>query len=499
MGEGFRVQGSGFRKLPKANFHPPIHQSTNPLNYSSFLYDQLTPIAIYSILKERYPQKISFLFESAISSEEGNFSFIFIDSKERVQYKNNTTTYTNTQNQTSNIKQSPFEFLKDYYKKLDKSTYQNLTNDLNIGFVDGFIGYIGYESITIFEPTLHKSIDDLKDELNIPDIDLIRPKLTLVFSHKTNKLTIISNDESYKIETIIDTLKQPYTLKPIQTSLISEENGNFSFSKEQFFDMVKQSKAMIKSGDVFQILMANRFTQKANIDKLSFYRVLRSKNPSPYMFLLDFNDFSIIGSSPEVMVGLKNNEILLRPIAGTRKRGKNEKRDKELEIEMLNDEKERSEHIMLVDLGRNDVGRVAKTGTVKVTELMRVERYSHVMHLVSDVYATIDPKFDMFDLLAATFTAGTMTGAPKIRAMELIAQFEAQKRNFYSGVVGYFGFDGNMDSSIAIRTAYLDNEKIVFQAGAGVVADSKEELEYLEVHNKLGAMMDTLKELRAQS
>jgi anthranilate synthase component 1 len=190
---------------------------------------------------------------------------------------------------------------------------------------------------------------------------------------------------------------------------------------------------------------------------------------------------------------------LLRPIAGTRRRGDTEKRDEELAKEMLNDEKECAEHLMLVDLGRNDVGRVAKTGTVKVSEMMRVERYSHVMHMVSDIDATIDDKYDMFDLFAATFTAGTMTGAPKIRAMELIAQFEGLKRGFYSGSVGYFGFDGNMDSSIAIRTALLNDEKIVFQAGAGVVADSKKELEFLEVNNKLAAMMSTLDELSDES
>jgi len=198
------------------------------------------------------------------------------------------------------------------------------------------------------------------------------------------------------------------------------------------------------------------------------------------------------------MVGLHDEHILLRPIAGTRRRGNTPQRDAELAQEMLNDEKECAEHLMLIDLGRNDVGRVAKTGTVKVTEMMRVERYSHVMHMVSDIDAVLDEKYDMFDLFAATFTAGTMTGAPKIRAMELIAEFEGIKRGFYSGAVGYFGFDGNMDSAIAIRTAYLDDEKIVFQAGAGIVADSKEELEYLEVQNKLAANMASLEKLNAK-
>ena len=195
------------------------------------------------------------------------------------------------------------------------------------------------------------------------------------------------------------------------------------------------------------------------------------------------------------MIRLVDGHILLRPIAGTRKRGKNLDRDQELENEMLGDEKERAEHIMLVDLGRNDVGRVAKAGTVKVTDLMRVEKYSHVMHMVSDVEAKIDDKYDMFDLFAATFTAGTMTGAPKIRAMELIAQFEGIKRNFYSGSIAYFGFDGNMDSAITIRTTMLTKDTVIFQAGAGVVADSIPELEFLEVQNKLAANISTLKDL----
>ena len=213
------------------------------------------------------------------------------------------------------------------------------------------------------------------------------------------------------------------------------------------------------------------------------------------MFLLEYEDFSIVGSSPEVMVRLTDGEVLLRPIAGTRKRGKTKERDKELEIELLNDPKELAEHLMLIDLGRNDVGRVAKTGTVKVEDMMHIERFSHVMHIVSDVTAKLRDDKDMFDLFMATFTAGTMTGAPKIRAMELIAEYEGLKRGFYSGSIGYFGFDGNMDSAITIRTALVTKDKVVLQAGAGVVADSVKELEYLEVKNKLGALIHSLEDL----
>jgi anthranilate synthase component 1 len=289
-------------------------------------------------------------------------------------------------------------------------------------------------------------------------------------------------------------LHETFTPQKLKAAVLEGE-GTFSIDEERFKALVAESKESIRSGDIFQILLSNRYTQRGEIDPLSFYRVLRSKNPSPYLFLLDYEDFSICGSSPEVMVRLTDGEILLRPIAGTRKRGKTHARDKELELEMLNDPKECAEHLMLIDLGRNDVGRVAKTGTVEVTDMMRVEKYSHVRHMVSDVEALIREDKDMFDLFAATFTAGTMTGAPKIKAMELIATFEGLKRGFYSGSVGYFSFNGNMDSAIAIRTSLIKPESITLQAGAGVVADSIPELEYLEVKNKLGALLATLKEM----
>jgi len=461
------------------------------------LFDQLTPIAIYTRLKERFPKEVTLLFESAINTEDGNFSFIFIGAKERIIYKDDTTTFVAEDGSETTLHENPFTFLKNYYRQIDYTRYRELGEKLNVGFTDGFVGFIGYDAVKIFEPVLKPYMDPLEDELKSPDIDLIRPKLTLAFSHKTNTLTLITPDEETgnRLDEIISYLKEPYAYVNLKKSTIDPEKGKFAFDKARFFEMVAKSKEMIKSGDVFQILMANRFTQYAKIDPLSFYRTLRSQNPSPYMFLLEYEDFTIAGSSPEVMVGLHDRHILLRPIAGTRRRGKTPERDRELAEEMLNDEKECAEHLMLIDLGRNDVGRVAKTGTVKVTEMMRVERYSHVMHMVSDIDAVLDTQHDMFDLFAATFTAGTMTGAPKIRAMELIAEFEGLKRGFYSGAVGYFGFDGNMDSAIAIRTAYLDDEKIVFQAGAGIVADSKEELEYLEVQNKLAANMASLQKL----
>lgn len=460
-----------------------------------FLLDEFAPIAVYAKLKKIYASEITYLFESAGQSE-GNYSFICIGARERLQYINDKTIYTDAQGIKHTKDENPFTFLKEYYKNIENEKYKKATKELNVGYVDGFIGYIGYDMVKVFEPKLHNTMDNLVDELNMPDLDLILPKMILVYSHKNHQITLISvlEDMNNQFDMIENELKGTYRYIHMQKN-VGDDKGSFAHSKEKFFEMVDKSKEMIRSGDVFQILMTNRFTRNIKVDPFSFYRILRTKNPSPYMFLMEYEDFNIVGSSPEVMVRLTNGELLLRPIAGTRKRGATKERDKELELEMLNDPKELAEHLMLIDLGRNDVGRVAKTGSVKVEDMMHVERFSHVMHIVSDVTAELDDDKDMFDLFMATFTAGTMTGAPKIRAMELIAEYEGIKRGFYSGSVGYFGFDGNMDSAITIRTAMVKENKVVLQAGAGVVADSQNELEYLEVKNKLGALVHSLEDL----
>ena len=465
--------------------------------YSKELFlDQFTPVSIYEKVKKLYKNEITFLFESTINSAVGNYSFIAVGERERVWYENDTCYYKNEEGKISEVESNPLKFLQKYYKNFDKKLYREKSRELGIGLVDGFIGNVGFDIGKEFEPKLKKSMNNLVDQLNIPDLDLIRPKILLGFSHKTSRLVMVTSVESKKedLEKIEAELYTAYEFTPLKKAEIIDQ-GKFNYTKEEFFKMVARSKEMIRSGDVFQILMSNRFIQKAKVDHLSFYRALRSKNPSPYLYFLEYENFSIAGSSPEVMIKLVDGHLLLRPIAGTRKRGKTLEKDLEMENELITNEKERAEHLMLVDLGRNDVGRVSKPGTVKVTDLMRVERYSHVMHIVSDVEAIIDDKYDMFDLFAATFTAGTMTGAPKIRAMELIAEFEGIKRNFYSGSIAYFGFDGNMDSAITIRTSMLTKDSIIFQAGAGVVADSIPEEEYLEVQNKLAANIATLKDL----
>jgi len=461
-----------------------------------FLLDQFAPIAVYAKIKKLFSSEVVYLFESADGCN-GNYSFICVGARERVQYIDEKTIYTDVNGKKHTIDSNPFDFLKDYYKNIDTQVYKEISSKLGIGYVDGFIGFIGYDMVKVFEPVLKPYMQNLKDELHTPDMDLILPKFILVYSHKDHKITLITAldfiEKNY-FDTIENELKSSYEYISLKKNQ-GDDKGSFAFDKSKFFDMVRKSKEMVKSGDVFQILMTNRFTRKVKVDPFSFYRILRTKNPSPYMYLMEYEGFNIVGSSPEVMVRLIDGKILLRPIAGTRKRGKTEERDKELELELLNDPKELAEHLMLIDLGRNDVGRVAKVGSVKVKDMMHIERYSHVMHIVSDVEAILSEDKDMFDLFMATFTAGTMTGAPKIRAMELIAEFEGLKRGFYSGSIGYFGFDGNMDSAITIRTAMVKEDKVILQAGAGVVADSIDELEYLEVKNKLGALISSLEDL----
>jgi len=429
--------------------------------YSKTMFlDQFTPVSIYQKVKNIFNDEITFLFESSVNnSTDGNFSYIFIGARERVWHKKSKSYYKNEEGTIKKINKNPFVSLKEYYANLDKEFYKEKGKELGIGLIDGFIGNMGYDMVATFEPTLEKVMTNLPDELNIADCDLIRPKIVLVYSHKTSQLTMVTSIDNCKLDLgkIEKSLNEAFIHTPLEKATILEK-GHFSHTKDEFFEMIKKSKEMIRSGDVFQILMTNRYIAKAKIDNLSFYRLLRSKNPSPYLFLLEYEDFCIAGSSPEVMVRLTDNRILLRPIAGTRKRGKTIAKDLEMENEMINDPKEVAEHVMLIDLGRNDVGRVAKVGTVEVTDKMRVERYSHVMHMVSDVEANLDEKYDMFDLFEATFTAGTMTGAPKIRAMELIAGFENLKRSFYSGSIAYFGFDGNMDSAITIRTTLIKDD-----------------------------------------
>jgi len=468
------------------------------IHYKSFLLDELSTIGIYSILKENITNESIHLFES-VGGDNSSSSIFTIGVREKVISKNAISTYTNECGKTQEVQQNPLLFLRDYYKNIDKKEYSKLAKQLKVKFIDGFIGYIGYDMIKYFEPKLEQSMNELEDTLGLDDFNFIRPKIIITFIHSSSTIVITTTDNKYKSmvsqiqDMLLNTVTTSHTLQKTNINDIQ-----YHHSKNEFINMVKECKKMIKSGDVFQVLLSNRAQIKSNMDYYSFYRVLRSINPSPYMFFINYDDFAIIGSSPEILTSLQNGIATLNPIAGTRKRGIDEEEDKKLQLELLNDKKEVAEHIMLVDLGRNDLGKISIAGSVKPKKLMSVEKYSHVMHIVSSINSKIDDsKYDMFDLIMATFTAGTMTGTPKIRAMELIAQYEKLKRSFYSGAIGYFGFDGNMDSAITIRTACLNKETITLQAGAGIVADSVPELEYLEVKNKLNALLKTIEILKS--
>jgi anthranilate synthase component 1 len=272
------------------------------LSSRKILFDQLTPITIFAKLQSHFSGELCFLFESAINNNDGNFSFLFIGARERVIHKDGESIHIDEDGTSHNLGANPFTFLKKRYAELDKTLYKNYAKELGVGFVDGFIGYIGYDAVKIFEPRLKAHMDGLKDDLHIPEIDLMRPKLVCTFSHKSNTLTLTTfvSELASQLDTIEGILKEPHIHIPIQTAYVDKAKGSFAFSKEYFFEMVSKSKEMIRSGDVFQILMSNRFTQYTKIDRLSFYRILRQKNPSPYMFYLSYPEFAIIGSSPEV-------------------------------------------------------------------------------------------------------------------------------------------------------------------------------------------------------
>jgi anthranilate synthase component 1 len=370
-------------------------------------------------------------------------------------------------------------------------------------FCGGLVGYMGYDMVRFFEDIPDENPDDLK----LPDSIFVLTDTLLIFDHIMHKIKIVSNahvkgspSKAYneaigKIKRIEKLLSKSKTAnrKPQTANRKIEIKSNFT--KKSFGDIVMKAKEYIKNGDIIQVVLSQRLeTDLGNRNPFDIYRRLRSINPSPYMYYLGFKDLKVIGSSPEIMVRCEDGRIELRPIAGTRPRGKNEAEDKELEKELISDLKERAEHIMLVDLGRNDVGRVSEFNSVKVEELMRIEKYSHVMHIVSDVTGRLSKAKSVYDVISASFPAGTVTGAPKIRAMEIIDELENMKRGPYAGCIGYFSFSGNIDTCITIRTILVEKKKAYIQAGAGIVADSKPDMEYQETLNKAMAMIKAIEE-----
>lgn len=366
-------------------------------------------------------------------------------------------------------------------------------------FSGGMVGYLGYDMVRFLEEIPDRNAPGL----DLPDMFFILADTMLIFDSLKQKIKIVSNvhldgkspvkayrEAVEKIDAITEKLKRA-KLKARKPARIRRSNRFLSSfkTKKAFEEAVLRSKEYIAAGDVFQVVLSQRFERKSSVEPLDVYRALRVINPSPYMYFINTGDAQIVGSSPEILVRLEDTKVVVRPIAGTRKRGATEAEDKALEEELKQDSKEIAEHIMLVDLGRNDVGRVSEKGSVEVTELMAVERYSHVMHMVSNVEGTLDKGLDAFDVLKACFPAGTVTGAPKVRAMEIIEELEPIRRGPYAGSVGYFSYSGNMDTCITIRTLIIKEGKVYVQAGAGLVADSVPEREYAETMNKAIAMM----------
>jgi anthranilate synthase component 1 len=381
--------------------------------------------------------------------------------------------------------------------------YHPVSNNDLPPFSGGAVGYLGYDVVRAFETIP----DHLPQDIDIYDCSFMITDTLLAFDNLRKKIKVIFNvfldgrqpvEEAYreaqdKIQSIIERLRRndPPGRNPSPPS----ENPpplRSNFSKEDYMKVVERAKEYIRAGDIIQVVPSQRFSTEIHCEPFDIYRALRSINPSPYLFYLKMNGTTLMGSSPEVMVRLKGKQIELRPIAGTRPRGKTKVEDLILERDLLSDEKETAEHIMLVDLGRNDVGRVSEIGSVKVTELMTVEKYSHVMHIVSNVQGTLAPGKNVFDVLRAAFPAGTVSGAPKIRAMEIIEELEPSRREFYAGAVGYFSFLGNMDTCITIRSILIKDGKAYVQAGGGVVADSDPEKEYEETLHKAQAVFKAI-------
>ncbi len=372
-------------------------------------------------------------------------------------------------------------------------------------FCGGAVGYLAYETITRFEELPSPDTDPL----GLPESLFMFVDTMLVFDHVTHKIKVLSYvrldgdiEKAYqeamdKIDNLVERLSQ-HLLPSQHTRAATHPMSNYklssNFSKDEFEASVVKIKQYITAGEAIQVVPSQRLSQPTDAAPFEIYRALRTINPSPYMFFLDFNDFYIIGASPEILVRVEDGAVMTRPLAGTRPRGKSPAEDIMLEQELRSDEKERAEHIMLVDLGRNDIGRVSEPGTVEVSELMEVERYSHVMHLVTHVQGKLRRDMTAFDALRACFPAGTVSGAPKIRAMEIIAEVESEKRGPYAGAVGYFSFSGNMDMAIAIRTMVVKKGIAYTQAGGGIVYDSEPEREYEETMNKARALLQAIKQ-----
>ena len=472
-----------FKKNHSKKKHQILFRSRSCKNYYK----------VENLFKFLLADKNSFIFESVEKgTTKGRYTIIGLN-PDKIWDINKDIITLNNLGIKSKIKTDPLKFIN----KLINDFKIKIPNQLP-SMASMLVGYFSYDVIRYIE----KIPNNCKDDLNIPDVRLSRPKNLIIYDNLKKIIYYIENvytdtkikdyKEHYdsirkKFDLYEDfeniTLPDQFTFKPNKNLIKSNT------TKEKFKSLVKKAKTYIEKGDVFQVVLSQRFERKFNKKPIEIYNYLRKSNPSPFMFYFNYDDFNILGSSPEILVRLKKGEVTIRPIAGTRPRGRNNKEDKKYELELLKDKKELAEHLMLLDLGRNDVGKVSRVNSVKVTEKFKVERYSHVMHIVSNVIGEFNNKFSLFETLLSGFPAGTVSGAPKIRAMEIIDELEKNKRKLYAGGIGYFTPNGEFDTCIALRTALIKNNKFYVQAGAGIVADSKPDKEYAETINKAKALM----------
>ncbi len=454
-----------------------------------------TPLGCYMKLKGAYPGSPSFLLETAESGKmSGRYSIIGIDPLFTFASRGTRVSMRGVM-ESERTSDDPFRELRNALARLGAAPISTAA-----GFSGGLVGYVGYDTVRFFE-NLH---DEKAADMDMPDMFFTFPEKLVIVDSFTGNRTLVQFVHTGSRENPVSAYRRGTALldgltraveRPVPRTApaaLTVSEPKSLVSREDFEDAVRRIKEYIVAGDVIQVVLSRRFSCAAEGDSLSLYRALRRINPSPYMFLLDLVDHSLIGSSPETLVRVEGGRMELKPIAGTRRRGRDVGEDHKLERELLADEKERAEHVMLVDLARNDAGRAARPGTVEVRDLMSVDRFSHVMHIVSTVQAEIADGLDAFDVFRAAFPAGTVTGAPKVRAMEIIDELEKHRRGFYAGAVGYFAVNGDMDFCITIRTMLKKDGFVYFQAGAGIVADSVPHREYEETLFKSQALVNAL-------
>ena len=475
-----------------SQFNALVEEGYNHIPLSrEVVVDTDTPLALYLKLANT---PFTYFLESVQGGEKwGRYSFIGLAAETIIKVNEyEIFVEKNGYLQEKFVVQDPLAWIEDFQEQFKVPQLDSLPD-----FNGGLVGYFGYEIIRYIEPKL-KNIEK-KDELNVPDILLMVSNDLLVVDNLTSKVHIITHvspdegsfdDGIAKLDLIESNINKSFEHDATQSEKIKSQDFISSFGKNNFVHAVEKVQKYITAGDVMQVVPSQRLSCKFNSNPVELYRQLRILNPSPYMYYLNLDDFAIVGSSPEILTRVDNNNVAtIRPIAGTRSRGKTEEEDKDNEKDLLSDEKEIAEHLMLIDLGRNDLGRIAKTGTVNLTDKMFIERYSHVMHIVSNVECELKDDMSSIDVLRATFPAGTLSGAPKVRAMEIIDEVETLKRNIYSGAIGNLSWHGGMDLAIAIRTAIVKNDVLYVQAGAGIVHDSVPEMEWQETMDKAQALI----------